>query len=159
MLQIEKFYLLLGLIQAIFLLGLGLKFSQKTALKNPWLHKILCENVNYSNFALFIFTCHSLVEWYEPKMWDAYLKFFPLLNEPYNLQLLWFEQPCSLFSIRKSLYCLYAQVDKNATNQKASVCQDNLGCFIVMVAARRASLSSDNSNYIYSLNACFLVSG
>ena len=46
------------------------------------LHKILWENVNYSNFTLFIFTYHSLVACYEPKMLDAYLKFFPLVNEP-----------------------------------------------------------------------------
>ena len=84
-------------------------------------HKMSWEKVNYSNFTLFIFTFHSLVEWYEPKMWDAYLKFFSLVNEPLNLRQLWFEPSCSFFSIQKSLYILYARVDEKAANQKASV--------------------------------------
>ena len=51
-------------------------------MKRSVLHKILWENVNYSNFTLFIFTYHSLVAWYEPKMLDSYLLFFTLVNEP-----------------------------------------------------------------------------
>ena len=64
-----------------WLTSFWIKYNRKYEKK--WvLDKILWENVNYSNFTLFIFTYHSLVEWYEWKMWDAYLKFFPLINEP-----------------------------------------------------------------------------
>ena len=58
-----------------------IKYNRKYEEKRM-LHKIVWENVHYSNFTLFIFTYHSLVARYGPKMLDSYTKFFSLVNEP-----------------------------------------------------------------------------
>ena len=90
--------------------------------KEMWvLNKILWKNVNYSNFTLFIFTCHILVEWYDTKMQDAYLNSFHLSM---NLQIYGncdFNHPVAYFAIQKSLYFFCARVDEKAANQKVSV--------------------------------------